>query len=261
MPREAATDHSHAVEVLNPQGAGAALILCEHASNHIPARYDGLGLSAEAATSHAAWDPGARSVAILLSAALDAPLVASRVSRLVYDCNRPPDAFAAMPEKSERYEVPGNKGLSDAAREERVVSVYRPFCDAVAGVIAQRKAAGRPTILVTIHSFTPVYFDQRRAVEIGILHDEDRRMADAMLAHRHVLPHRRIARNEPYGPEDGVTHSLKLHGQAHGFANVMLEVRNDLLIGPDNEQIMANELLMLIAPAMDAQAMEGVGRA
>lgn len=261
MPREAATDHAQAVEILNSQGAGAALILCEHASSHIPARYEGLGLSAEAATSHAAWDPGARSLALLLSVALDAPLVASSVSRLVYDCNRPPEAPAAMPEKSERYEVPGNRGLTDAAREERIASVYRPFCDAVDGVIAARKAVGKEAVLITVHSFTPIYNGQPRAVEIGILHDDDRRMADAMLAQRNLLPHRNIQRNVPYGPEDGVTHSLRLHGQAQGLANVMLEVRNDLLRNPEEERAMAEELLTLITPALAAIETEGRARA
>ncbi|WP_299845653.1 N-formylglutamate amidohydrolase [uncultured Roseovarius sp.] len=256
-----ATDSSQAVEVLNPHGAGAALILCEHASNHIPARYDGLGLEAQARSSHAAWDPGARSVALLMSAALDAPVVASCVSRLVYDCNRPPEAEGAIPEISEKFEIPGNRNLSPADREERVATAYRPFCDAVQGVIAGRIAAGRPTILITMHSFTPVYFDQARAVEIGILHDEDARLADAMLANAHLLPHRRIERNEPYGPADGVTHSLKIHGQSHGLANVMLEVRNDLLNTPDDERKMAEELLTLFTPALKALSLEGAGRA
>ena len=256
-----ATNPSQAVEVLNPQGAGAAVILCEHASNHIPARYDGLGLDAEARQSHAAWDPGARSVAMLMSAALDVPVVASCVSRLVYDCNRPPEAPGAMPEKSEKFEIPGNRNLSQADRAERVATAYRPFCAAVTDMISARQAANRPTILVTMHSFTPVYHGQFREVEIGILNDDDSRLADAMLANTHLLPHRRIERNEPYGPADGVTHSLKIHGQENGLANVMLEVRNDLLRTPADEQVMADELLTLLTPALKALSLEGAGRA
>lgn len=256
-----ATDPSEAVEVLNPQGAGLAVILCEHASNHIPARYDGLGLAPEARDSHAAWDPGARSVSLLMSAALDAPVVASRVSRLVYDCNRPPEAQNAMPEKSEKFDIPGNRNLSQAERAERIATTYRPFCAAVTDVLSARKAAGLPTVLITVHSFTRIYFDQPRAVEIGILHDDDSRLADAMLANANLLSHRRIERNEPYGPADGVTHSLKIHGQAHGLANVMLEVRNDLLRSAADEQRMADELLTLIKPALDAVTPEVARRA
>ncbi|MDT8327082.1 MAG: N-formylglutamate amidohydrolase [Roseovarius sp.] len=253
-------DDSDAVEVLNPQGRGAALILCEHASNHIPERYQGIGLSESDRQSHAAWDPGARDVALGLMCALDAPLIASRVSRLVYDCNRPPEAASAMPEQSEYIAVPGNRDLSEAARAERVQTVYTPFCTAVSDMIAARKAAGLTPHLITIHSFTPVYFGTPRACEIGILHDSDSRLADALLNGAQQLPTRAIRRNDPYGPEDGVTHSLKLHGIAQGLPNVMIEVRNDLLVGAEAQAAITDELLTLLRPAMatlDQQAPGG----
>ena len=87
-----------AVEIVNRDGAGPVLLLCEHASRHIPQRYGGLGLDADAARSHAAWDPGARDLALELSQALDAPLVAARVSRLVYSgiFNRCPTRIVAL---------------------------------------------------------------------------------------------------------------------------------------------------------------------
>lgn len=246
-----------AVEVVNRGGGGPVLLLCEHASSRIPARYGGLGLQEEDRLSHAAWDPGARGAALHISKALDAPLVASNVSRLVYDCNRPPEAASAMPEKSELVEVPGNKGLTAEQRLERVRTVYQPFCETVKEVIDERKAAGLQTIIVTMHSFTPVYFGKQRAVEIGILHDDDSRLADAMLAAAPVLPGRNVARNEPYGPADGVTHSLKIHGLANGLANVMIELRNDLLKTPADEEAMAEEVLALLRPALNALTAEG----
>lgn len=244
------TTQAAAVEVINSEGLGPVLLLCEHASNHIPARYDGLGLPAEAATSHAAWDPGARALSICLSKALDAPMIASTVSRLVYDCNRPPQAPSAMPEKSELVEVPGNRNLSQNARDERARSVYVPFCEAVNAVIAQRKQKNLETLLVTVHSFTPVFFGRTRAVEIGILHDCDRRLADCMLDQAKSLPQRRIERNAPYGPDDGVTHSLVLHGIHNGLPNVMIEVRNDLLQTDTDVLAISNELLQLFRPAI-----------
>lgn len=244
------TGESNSVEIHNPQGAGPALLLCEHASHHFPDRYAQLGLSDEDARSHAAWDPGARQLALLLSSALDAPLVAGRVSRLVYDCNRPPEEPSAMTERSETINVPGNHDLSDAERAERIESIYVPFCRAADHVIAARKAQSIPTVLVTVHSFTPIYFGKAREVEIGILNDTDSRMADAMLALAPKLPERHIQRNAPYGPQDGVTHSLKLHGIAHGLPNVMLEIRNDLLQDDDGCAEIAGELLGLLGPAL-----------
>ncbi|WP_083096269.1 N-formylglutamate amidohydrolase [Pseudophaeobacter leonis] len=254
-----------AYEILNGAGRGEALILCEHASHHIPRRYGDLGLAGGLTgadrQSHAAWDPGARAVSRALSAALDAPLIAARVSRLVYDCNRPPEAVSAMPAKSELIEIPGNANLSDDDREERVHTIYRPFCDAVSRLIADRKAEGLATALITMHSFTPVYYGTHRPVEIGILHDSDSRLADAMLAQASALPHRRIERNEPYGPQDGVTHSLQLHGVKNAMPNVMIEVRNDLLRTPKEEATMADELLTLLRPALASLPHKGGARA
>jgi predicted N-formylglutamate amidohydrolase len=244
------------VDICHRYAKGPVLLLCEHASYHIPERYHGLGLAPAHRRSHAAWDPGARDVAVELSALLDAPLVASRVSRLVYDCNRPPEAASAMPERSEIVEVPGNRRLTPAQRAARVEAVYRPFCDAVTSVLVQREAHDIPTVLITIHSFTPTFHGRVRAVEIGILHDADRRLADAMLAHAHRLAHRCIKRNAPYGPEDGVTHSLVRHGIDNGLANVMIEIRNDLLATPDDARTMARELMQLIQPALSTLGVE-----
>ncbi|WP_372610164.1 N-formylglutamate amidohydrolase [Halomonas sp.] len=241
---------SRSVEIHNRHANGPVVILCEHASHHIPEQYHDLGLDPAHRCSHAAWDPGARAVAVKLSERLHAPMVASRVSRLVYDCNRPPEAASAMPERAEIIDVPGNHKLTASQRTARVEAVYRPFCEAVTSVLAQRDAHDIPTVLITIHSFTPNFHGQVRAVEVGILHDADRRMADAMLAQSHRLPHLRIQRNAPYGPEDGVTHSLKLHGIGNGLANVMIEIRNDLLVTPEDQETMVKELMQLIHPAL-----------
>jgi len=244
------TETFQSVDVHNRAGNGSVVLLCEHASHHIPEQYHELGVDPAHRYSHVAWDPGAYAVALKLSHALDAPLVASRVSRLVYDCNRPPEAASAMPERSEVIVVPGNCNLTKAQREARIEAIYHPFCDAVTRVLKERAACDIPTTLLTIHSFTPYYHGQNRTVEIGILHDADTRMADAILAQSHRLAHRNIQRNAPYGPEDGVTHSLKLHGIGNGLANVMIEIRNDLLATPEDEKIIVEELLQLVCPAL-----------
>ena len=207
------------------EGAADALVLCEHASNAFPQRFGTLGLGDAARQSHAAWDPGALELARALADHLHAPLVAAGVSRLLYDCNRPPEAPGAMPAQSEVFEIPGNRDLDARARAARVREIYQPFLDEV----ARTQRATRPRALVTMHTFTPVYNGARRAVEIGVLHDADSRLADAMLARAASDPAFDTRRNQPYGPEDGVTHSLKIHGVERGIANVMIEVRNDLV--------------------------------
>jgi len=215
------------VTLQNANAHHAVVLVCEHASAHIPARYNNLGLTAEVARSHIAWDPGAVATARFLSKSLDALLIESTVSRLVYDCNRPPESADAMPERSEVYDIPGNRNLSEQERQLRIDSVYRPFESQIAQSLGNHSST---PILVTIHSFTPVYNGHKREVDIGILHDDDSRLADAMLqAVPDVLSGYTIKRNEPYGPDDGVTHTLKRHAVASNLFNVMIEIRNDLL--------------------------------
>jgi len=252
---------STVVEVLNPDGVGLVVLVCEHASAHIPEAYNNLGLSPATRDSHAVWDPGARALAARLSKALNAPLIVGCVSRLVYDCNRPPESPGAMPEKSELIEVPGNQGLSDEDKAVRVEQVYVPFCNAVGEVLEARKSNAIPTVLVTIHSFTPLYFGKPRNVEIGILHDTDSRVADAMLAQSELIAPRVVERNSPYGPADGVTHSLKIHGIEHGLMNVMIEVRNDLLETEAAQDAIAGELLGLLAPSLKELGLVKMGTA
>lgn len=225
-------------EVVNPKGTSPIVLVCEHASHVIPDQFANLGLSGDALNSHAAWDPGAMAVARIMAQELDAVLVASRVSRLVYDCNRPPEADGAMPAKSEIFDIPGNANLTQAERATRTATYYTPFKHALASVIA----AKADPVLVTIHSFTPIYHGAQREVEVGILHDSDTRLADAMLktgaAH---IPHI-TQRNQPYGPQDGVTHTLVDHGVSGGHPNVMIELRNDLIQTSEDQRIMAKQL-------------------
>jgi len=154
---------------------------------------------------------------------------------LVYDCNRPPDAPDAMPSKSEIFDIPGNAHLSQSERDSRVKTFYRPF------QLAVRRLMERVNdpILVTVHSFTPVYHGKKRSVEIGILHDKDARFADAMLETANDHTNAIVRRNKPYGPEDGVTHTLKEHGINGGYYNVMLEIRNDLIKTTQQQDSMA----------------------
>lgn len=234
------------------QGAASSLVLvCEHASAAIPQHLNDLGLSAAARHSHIAWDPGALPVAQHMAKALDAVLIASTVSRLVFDCNRPPEAPDAMPAQNDGFDVPGNADISAQDRQHRAASYYVPFH----AQVARQMAAPSAAVLVTVHSFTPVYQGRARAVEIGVLHDADARLADALLDTASAHTDLRVVRNQPYGPQDGVTHTLKTHALAQGHLNVMIEVRNDLIATPQAQRAVAG---MLSAWLQDALARLGV---
>ena len=217
------------VDIHNPGGTSAVVLTCEHASNKVPDCFTRPLTDKRLLREHIAWDPGAMPLAEALSLRLNAPLVYSRVSRLVYDCNRPPESDSAIPVKSEMHDIPGNVNLDETERQSRIDEIYTPFHASVESVIAAKKASGNAPVLVTVHSFTPRYFNQLRHTEIGILHDRDSRMADLMLEAAAGVCALKVERNRPYGPEDGVTHTLIRHGLYHSLPNVMLEIRNDLL--------------------------------
>lgn len=239
------------VEVVNPDGAGDIVLICEHAGNLVPRSLAALGLDPDVLASHVAWDQGAAPVARLMAEMLGAPLILQRFSRLVYDCNRPPDAEAAMPARSEIFDIPGNIGLTDAARRARTEAVYRPFRAGVASVLDRMTEIGRTPAVVTIHSFTPLYHGKTRTVELGLLHDTDTRLADVMLEASAVWADLVVRRNEPYGPKDGVTHTLKVDAIARGLPNVMIEIRNDLIAVHHQQSAMATRLAGLVREGVD----------
>jgi len=235
------------VKVLFPNAASAVVIACEHASNTLPRALGDMGLDPAARNSHIAWDPGALALAEFMGQALDATVVAANFSRLAYDCNRPPDADAAMPAQSEIFSIPGNQALSATARQARVAALYDPFHAALGHALAAR---GPKAVLVTMHSFTPVYFGKPRAVELGILHDDDSRLADAMLALAPAFTGLKCERNQPYGAIDGVTHTLQRHAIAQRLLNVMIEVRNDTIADDAQQKIQADMLAQLVTAAL-----------
>ena len=243
--------------VRRPGGASDVVLVCEHASSIMPKSLGTLGLDQAALESHIAWDIGAMGVAVRLSDLLDATLISQRFSRLAYDCNRPTESADAYPERSEVFEVPGNRALGQQERSRRAEALYVPFHRAIETVLDERKTQGREAVLVTVHSFTPVYFGQPRDGFLGILHDEDSRMADAMLDAAAAAKLERVSRNYPYGPEDGVTHTLKRHGLTRQIANVMLEIRNDLVSGEDGQAVWAEQIAGLLRVAIERLTHEG----
>ena len=213
----------------NQKGAAALILVCEHASNAIPQEYANLGLPDHLLKFHVAWDPGALKVAQILSTKLDAPLLATNYSRLLYDCNRPPNAPDAIPTQNEIFNIPGNRNLSEEARLKRIEQFYRPFETALKNTVEAKLAQGQRPMLVTIHSFVPIFKAIARKVEIGILHSHDRRLADYLMEQSLNDTDYIVQRNEPYGPEDGVTHTIDWIGRGYDLPNVMIEIRNDLI--------------------------------
>ena len=225
MPRPAVT-------ALNLSGSSPYVLLCEHASNHIPARYAGLGLPPEELRRHIAWDIGAADLARALSGLLDAPLFLAGYSRLLIDCNRPPGAPTSIPVRSEATDIPGNQGLDEAERAARDDAFFRPFRERVTQELDRRRDQGRRTLVVGVHSFTPVYLGQARPMQAGILYGRAVGFGAALLAALRAEPGRVVGDNAPYRVGTETDYTVPVHGDGRGLDAALLEVRQDLLADP-----------------------------
>ena len=88
-------------------------------------------------------------------------------------------------------------------------------------------AAGRETWLVSVHSFTPIYKGVSRPWHIGIIHDDDERLAAPLIAALRRVPGINVGVNEPYSPADRVYFTLEKHARSRGLPCAMIEIRND----------------------------------
>jgi len=226
LPRK---DWPDAVEVLNEHGRSDIVLLCEHASNHMPVEYRQLGLNAAHLQRHIAWDIGAAAVTRLLSARLDATAFLSGYSRLLIDLNRPLGTPGSMPVLSEDTDIPGNVGIDAVERDRREKIMFSPFHDRVAAHLDRRVAEGRPTRIVTIHSFTPVFLGVARPWHAGVLHAQASDLAEAVLSGLRTDAALNVAANVPYVISRDADYAVPVHGDDRGIPAVLVEVRQDLL--------------------------------
>ena len=236
----------NAAKVTNRYGSSPFVIVCDHASNFIPEEYGTLGLGPAELTRHIAWDPGALPVAQRISSMLDAPLVESCISRLVIDCNRPVDAPDLIPGISEKTDIPGNRNIGTAERSRRIALAHQPFHDLIDDIVAERLRAGRATLLVSVHSFTPVYKSAPRPWQVGIIHDDDTRLATPLLEalrRTEVI----VGVNQPYSPADRVYYTLERHARSRDLPCAMIEIRNNEISGERGQSLWGDRLGEILA--------------
>jgi len=236
------------VETINPAGASSFLLLGDHAGNSVPARLETLGVAPMELSRHIGWDIGVGTLGAMLAGALDAVFVRQIYSRLVIDCNRDPSAEDAIAAISDGTVVPGNAGLSQAARDQRRAAIHAPYHAAIAAELARRDAAGQATIIVSLHSFTPVMGGVARPWEIGVLYEGgDTDFARAVLEELRAEPGLTVGDNQPYRM-DSTDYTVPLHAFAARRPYVELEIRQDQL-GSDAGCASWCERLRRILPA------------
>jgi predicted N-formylglutamate amidohydrolase len=172
---------------------------------------------------HVAWDIGAAAVTARLATSLHCRAWLAQVSRLIVDCNRPPEA--SIPERSDGLVIPANVGLAPEQRARRL-ALHAAFHDGLAALIAQ----ARPTLLVSVHSFTPALASAPapRPWPIAILWNHDDRAADLALAHLATEPDLGgpVGANEPYSGKV-LNYTMDRHAEAAHIPYLGFEIRQD----------------------------------
>lgn len=217
------------------------LLLCDHASNAIPPGLQGLGLADAELKRHIAWDIGAAAVATQLAALLDCPAFLGGVSRLVADLNRAPDSPEVMLEESESTVIPGNIGIGDLQRQQRLVAWHAPYHHAIDRYLHTLQREGERPALLSLHSFTPVYHGRARPWPVGLLWQQPSPWLQALFEGLRAQGIE-VGDNQPYDGSVLIGHSLQRHGIDRGLRHLLVELRQDEVATAAGQQAWAGRL-------------------
>jgi predicted N-formylglutamate amidohydrolase len=246
------------VHEVNAEGRSPFLLTSDHYGRLLPRALGDLGVRESELTRHIAWDIGIAGVAERLARLLDAHLIAQRYSRLVIDCNRPPGAASSIPVISEATAIPGNEEISADARDARRREIFDPYHGRINATIDQRVHLRRPTVLVALHSFTPVYAGVARPWHIGTLYHRDTILPRLLLGHLRAEPDLVVGDNEPYAVSDLTDYTIPVHGEARGLINTGIEIRQDLIADQSGQQQWAERLARIFAEIEATLRADGV---
>jgi predicted N-formylglutamate amidohydrolase len=230
----------------NASGRSPFLLTSDHYGRTIPRALCDLGLPEGELERHIAWDIGIAGVADALSTHLGAHLIAQRYSRLVIDCNRPPQTPGSIPRLSEATVIPGNEGLAREATETRRKAIFEPYHGRIREAIDARLRDDVPTVLVSLHSFTPVYAGIARPWHIGTLYNRDLKLPPLLLKLLRAQPDLVVGDNEPYAVSDATDYTIPVHGEARGLMNSGIEIRQDLIADQAGQEQWADRLANIL---------------
>lgn len=242
---------------LDGDKARRLLLLCDHARNALPEAYGALGLPMAEFARHIAYDIGAEALTRGLSQRLGAPAFLTCFSRLLIDVNRGLDDPTLIMQLSDGSAVPGNAAVGEAERASRIARYHRPYHGAIAAKIDALLARGIVPMLVSVHSFTPLWRGWPRPWHVGVLWDSDRRLAGRLLASFAAMTDIVSGDNEPYhGALEGDT--LNVHGTRRGLPHALIEIRQDLIATQSGVDEWVDRLAQVLEPAMNDPILHGI---
>ena len=242
LPNLIQDDEPAAFEVIRGGAERRLIIACDHASRAIPRSLGTLGLADRYLEDHIAWDIGAAAVARILCRRLGGVAVLANYSRLVVDLNRDLDDATAMPAISDGVLIPGNMGLSETQRAHRIGELFKPYHEAVRREIMALTSPDRAPAMISVHSFTPRQHGLARPWDMGVLWDADARLALPLMARLRSSGDIRVGDNEPYSGRHPADYTHDHHAESLGLACAGIEIRQDLVAGPDGQAAWGDRL-------------------
>ena len=239
------------------QGRSSYLLIADHAGQQVPTALAGLGLPQHELDRHIGWDIGIAGVTVELARRLDAWAITQTYSRLVIDCNRPLASPTLMPAISDHTVVPGNQALSPLQRQQRINAIHAPYHARIDAELDARHAQSRPTLLLMMHSFTPVMNDTARPWHVGVLYHRDMRLAHALLQALRDEGDLVVGDNQPYAVSSTSDYAVPVHGEGRGLLHVELEIRQDLIADAAGQIAWAQRLARIftaLQPQLEALA-------
>lgn len=231
--------------VLEGRADTGLVVVCDHAANAFPPGYGTLGLPADQLRRHIAYDIGAAALTRHVARALGAPAVLTHYSRLLIDPNRGADDPTLIMRLSDGAIVPGNRQLDRAERDRRVRLYYEPYHRAIDRTLDRCIEAGVPPAILSIHSFTESWKGVPRPWHVGILWDQDPRLAVPLLDAFHAEGDLIVGDNQPYhGRLEG--DCMWQHGTNRGLAHAIVEVRQDLIRDERGQQAWGERLTRIV---------------
>ncbi|MDA9904444.1 N-formylglutamate amidohydrolase [Hyphomicrobiales bacterium] len=240
------------INTLNENNESNFILICDHASNHIPIEYNALGLSKEILNTHIAYDIGVKEVALNISKFLNCPLVMTNFSRLLIDANRGVDDPTLIMKISDGSVIEGNKNISfqnkSDERKKRIKNFYKIYHKKISDIINTSINKKIFPAIVSIHSFTPLWKGKKRSIDLGILWDSDDRLPNIFFNYLNKnYKNMDIGNNIPYSGRMK-NDTLYTHGTSQGLANILIEIRQDLILDSKGQ---LNFSKIITKPLMD----------
>ncbi|MFW6050104.1 MAG: N-formylglutamate amidohydrolase [Myxococcota bacterium] len=231
-----------AAEVWAGADRAPVVLTCEHASQRLPDPWRWPAADLRLVGTHWAFDLGAAALTRDLAQALWAPAVLSRFTRLLVDANRDAHEESLVLSRAEGGPVALNAGMGPEDRARRLEVYWDGYHRAVDGTVA--RASG--DVILSVHTFTPVYEGRCRALEVGVLFDEEEALA-ARVAEAVGQVGFRVALNEPYSGKEGLIYAADRHARRHGRRALEIEMRQDLAVRPQARARLVDALRRALA--------------